>query len=121
MKKPEVGQMMYAVNIGNNARYQEQKARRVQVISVGRKYVKAIPPELSAHPHMAVEYHIDTGFEKTEYSVRWKLYESEQAWADEKEAKEISEKIGKLFSRFGKPPVSLEALRAVKAALNGYL
>jgi hypothetical protein len=115
--RPVVGQTLYALNVGNNARHQAQVLRPVQVISVGRKYFKAIPPEYSKSPHMAVEYELENWGHRSECSINWRLYATAQEWEDEKEMDRMSEDLRKMFSGYGRIRPSLEALRIAHGAL----
>lgn len=97
-KKPVVGQTLYALNVGNNARHREQELKPVIVVSVGRKYFKAIPEEYKNAAHMAIEYELEDWRERTDYTPGWRLYESAQAWSDERETYELDTAIGKRFA-----------------------
>ena len=116
MIKPTVGQTLYVLNIGNNARGNEHRLRPVVVISVGRKYFKATTPEYADRPHTAVQYDMERGCEVSNYTPGWKVYESEQAWADEKEAATLEVAISKRFAPH-RSGVSLKALREIMAIL----
>ncbi len=115
--KPVVGQTLYALNVGNNARNCAQVLCPVKVTKVGRKYFSAAPEEYLDRPHMAVQYDLESWSEVTEYSARWRLYESERAWADEREANALYADLRNVFSGHGRPKVSLEALRIAHKAL----
>lgn len=113
MTKPKVGQILYRLNIGNNARHVPQVLTPVIVSKVGRKYftVRRYDGPYTAES----EHHIDNWYERTEYSADYALYESEQAWADEKEARAICQHIAEAF-RYGdnRRNLSIEVLRDMK-------
>lgn len=109
--KPKVGQRLYRLNIGNNARHCTQKLTPVVVSKVGRKYftVKQEGPYA-----MESEHHIIGWYEKSEFSANYALYESAQAWDDEKEAVEICKRIAEHF-QYGRNRANLpiDALRTI--------
>lgn len=110
-QKPQVGQTLYSLNIGNNARYCEQRLIPVVVSKVGRKYFTV----KQARPYsMETEYHLDDWVEKTEYCPNSRLYISEQEWAEEKEARELCQHFADVF-RYGRNSYNLpiDALRAI--------
>ena len=115
--KPTVGQQMFALIINSNARHREQKLRPVRVMSVGRKYFKALPDEYADRPHFAVEYHIEDGFEKTDYTSGWRVYETEKEYEDEKEFNRLHDSLRETFN-YGKLGCSLDALRIAYNAIH---
>lgn len=105
---PTVGQVLYSLNVGNAARYVPQALTPVVVTKIGRKYFTA------GEGYRAKQYHVDTWRQKTEYSVDSVLYESEQAYADEKEGREICGRLGLAFE-YGQNinRLSLDTLRQI--------
>ncbi len=115
--RPVVGQTLYALNVGNNAKHQEQRLTPVEVVSVGRKYFKAIPEAYRKSPHMAIEYHIDDWRQRTDYTAGYRLLASEQDWTDEKEAHALEHDLWELFRGSGARRCSLESLRIAHRVL----
>jgi len=114
--KPKVGQTLYRLNVGNNARHCPQVLTPVVVSKVGRLYftVKRDRPYA-----METKHHIVGWYEKTDGSANTKLYESEQAWADEKEAVLICGDIKSAFE-YGQNRANLpiDALRAIEKIIG---
>jgi hypothetical protein len=109
MRKPIVGETLYSLNVGNRcSRGREQKLTPVTVKNVARKYFTV------DHDGYDVEFHLQDWQQKTEYCRDYKLYETEQSWADEKEAQEIINKIVEVFNYRGSVKnFSLEKLRKI--------
>lgn len=114
--KPIVGQTLYALNVGNNARNREQTLTPVVVLSVGRKYFKAVAEECKDRPRLAIQYDLSDWRECTRYTPNWKLYEGAQAWADEQEARALDAAIGQRFSAH-RSGLSLAALRSIHGVI----
>jgi hypothetical protein len=110
-EKPEVGQTLYSLNVGNAARRDPQKLTPVVVSAVGRKYFTV------GEGNIAEQYHIDGWRQKTEFSVDSVLYATEQQWLEENEANQTYSKIKKLFDPWRNQGISIEKLRAVDAIL----
>lgn len=114
-KKPEVGQTLYSLNIGNAARNREQILTPVTVVKVGRKYFTCS----KEGSRLETQYRIDGWIENTEYTANSCLYESVQEWEDEKEHNSIYQKIkNKYFSTFGSKKISLDSLRKINEILE---
>ena len=112
-EKPEVGQTLYSLNIGNAARYCEQVLTPVTVTKVGRKYFTI------GEGRIATQYHLDTWHEKTEFSAGSRIYRSPQEWADEKEADSLAGRIHDVFRvRWRCPDVPLDKLRQIAQILG---
>lgn len=113
MRKPIVGETLYSLNVGNNARNRPQVLTPVVVTSVGRQYFTA------GEGYRAVRYHISDWTEKTEYSPNSKIYESEQQWLDEKEDRELARQIGDAFE-YGRNrrEIPLAVLREIVALID---
>ena len=93
--KPEIGQVLYSLNIGNAARNKDKKLTPVVVKKVGRKYFTCGQdgwPE-----YCDTQYYISDWREKTNYSASSKLYENAQDYRDEKEITEICWQLHKAF------------------------
>jgi len=112
-KKPSVGQVLFSLNIGNAARYCEQKLTRKIVVSVGNKYFN-VRDEGDNSGWSEVSYHIDGWSVKTGYSANSALYETEQEWEDERDAKSLGGVIYAAFP-YGQnvKKVSLDNLRKI--------
>lgn len=112
-RTPKVGEVLYSLNVGNAARRVEQKLTPVTVTKVGRKYFE------TGSGYRPDRYHIsDWRQENGGFSATSCLYESEQAWEDEKESVQIIVKIRDLFNGFGGPKYSLDQLRRIKTIIE---
>ena len=112
-KKPTVGQILFSLNAGNAARNVPQVLTPVKVTKVGNKYFT------TGEGYAATQFHIDDWCEKTEYTPDHQLYESEQEYADENEAREICKRIEACFNiGHNVWNVSLDNLRKIDAILN---
>lgn len=117
MKKPTVGQTLYSLNVGNAARGREQKLTPVVVTKIGRKYFTAIK-DPDGFP-IERPYRLDTWMENSNYAANEKLYETEQEWKDEKEARALSKTIGAAFEcGRNKTEISLPWLRKIMAIIE---
>lgn len=120
-QKPEVGQTLYSLNVGNTAgRYRPQELTPVIVTKIGRKYFYC---ELCGEiQHKQYRYEIeDWRHDNDGYVPTSMLYESEQEWKDEKEANEICAFIHKSFDyRNNRLGISLEDLRKIKVIIEKY-
>lgn len=120
MKKPELGQILYSLNIGNAARHREQKLTPVEVVKVGRKYFSCRP--LGSNDKWAeTQYHLKNWQEKTEYLANSCLYESQKEFEEANEATKIIDwLLG--FTRHGLKGknVTIDDLRKVQKILNKY-
>ena len=118
MDKPEVGQVVYSLNVGNAARRVEQKLTPYEVVKVGNLYFTARRCNDDSG-WTDTQYHLDGWYEKTEYSANSKLYSSEQEWHDEREAQEIVSRMKKAFDFGGKGrQLPLESLRKIAAIIE---
>jgi hypothetical protein len=111
--KPEVGQILYRLNVGNAARHVEQKLTPVRVTKVGRKYFTCA----SEGSRFGTEYHLEDWTEKTEYSPDSALYSSQQAWEEEKESRELIKKIRDEFNYGNNKNFNLNKLRGIAKIL----
>ena len=109
--KPTVGQILYARRIRDRHHRGNEELIPVEVISVGRKYFKAVPPDSKDYPHLAIEYHIEDWTEHQAYSPDWQLYASQQERQDEVDHESLSQCMRAIFGGYGTPNVSLATLR----------
>ena len=116
MKKPEVGQTLYSLNVGNAARRRPQILTPVVVTKVGRKYFTC-KPEVG-NKWQEVQYHLDGWYEKTDCIPDSVLYINPQEWEDVNETNRICNMIGNAF-RYGhnKSKLSLQQLRAIEQVI----
>ena len=116
MNKPTIGQRVFLLPIGNNARRcTETKLRHATVTKVGREYFHASEPHFMGSPHMHVKIRISNGVHAS-YWPEYKCYETEQQLADEKERDRLHSEIRKSFDTYS-PVLSLETLRKIKELL----
>jgi len=113
--KPTLGQQVFSLNIGNNARRVPQVLSPATVSKVGRKYFFV---KLDGPYPMEREYHIENWRERTEYSPWTKLYASEQEYADEKEMAVIWGQLRDVFSTYTPSGVDLPRLRKIIAIVR---
>jgi len=116
MRKPVVGEQLFALEIGNRVKRTEQKLSPIIVKKVGHKYFVCGEKDSNWRD---TQFHLDTWAQKTEYSANISLYESEQAWEDEKEIAENCRIIWNAFEYgHNRNRVSLENLRKVIALIQ---
>ena len=97
MYKPEVGQTLYSLNVGNSARGVEQKLTPVKVTKVGRKYFTCAKEDSS----FETQYHLEDWSQKTEYSAGSALYTNPEEWEDEKERTSLRDGMSNFFGWSG--------------------
>lgn len=113
---PKVGQTVYALNIGNNARRRPQMLTPVTVISVGRKYFKC----KAENSWVETEYRIESGLEHTAFSPGSKIYESQEEWEKEKRSYELHTKLSQFFQfGGGSRNLCLEQLESISSIIDG--
>lgn len=112
--KPQVGQKLFLLNVGNNARRVPQVLTPATVTKVGRKYFTVAR---DAHRGWEIDFHLESWIEKTEYSPGWAIYLSEQEWEDEEEASRLYDEIQRLAFDSFRPVLPLETLRKIRALL----
>lgn len=105
--KPTIGQTLYLVNSGNNARSVPQVITPAQVISVGRKYFKV------KHSWMEIEFHLEDWRENTEYTPGWYIYETEKEFTDEKTRSKNMRTLRELFSWESTCKLKNETIQAI--------
>jgi hypothetical protein len=113
--KPTLGQQVFSLNIGNNARRVPQVLRPATVSKVGRKYFSV---RLDGPYSMEREYQIENWHERTFYSAGTKLYASEQEYADEKEMAVIWGQLRNVFSAYIPSGFDLPRLRKIIATVR---
>ena len=113
--KPEKGQTLYSLNVGNSARGCAQELTEVEVTKVGRKYFTCTKKGWG----FGTVYHINDWQQKTECTANSVLYEREQDWHDEKERDGLLREMSHLFSAYGDSSgVTLIQLRDISKILN---
>lgn len=112
-KKPEVGQIVYSLPIGNAARGGRGiELTSMSVIKVGRKYFYAAAAgrESDRDSHMHVKVGFETWVEHSDW-VCHKFYESTQEWEDEKTYQGLSDAFRRAFDWFGRDKFNLQDLK----------
>ena len=114
MRKPEVGETLFSLNIGSAARNRAQVLTPVVVAKVGRKYFTVVAGLKEA------KYRLSDWGQVTDYSPDSCLYESEQEFEDEKEYRVLARAISEAF-KYGRRTqgLSLAALRKIHAIVFG--
>ncbi len=117
MIKPEVGQTIFSLNVGNDAINREQKLSKVIVTRVGRKFFYV--QEESWSNERINGYLLSDWSENTNFSANSKLYADAKEWEDEKEASDIVRKFKDAF-QYGSNNLglSIDKLRAISAILD---
>lgn len=114
--KPKVGDKLWALPIGNNARgRKELKLEEAEVSKVGRKYFY-----VKVHGRWGeYKFYLDSWAEANESCmVSYCLYSSPQEWEDEKERRHIHGDISHAFNYGGSGCLSLEELRSISAIIK---
>ena len=117
MKKPEIGQVLYSLNIGDAARHRKQELKKVTVSFVGRKYFKVVVDGSGWER----QYRIDDWHETYEYgSSNSRLFTSLQAWEDDKGKTVLLKEFRDIFGFGGGLPVhlSLNDCKKIKQILT---
>lgn len=115
-KKPEIGQIVFSLNVGNAARRCKQELTPLKVTKVGRVYFTA------GEGWQSTQYRLDDWSEKSgEYIARSVLYETAQEWEDSKQIKELSRQINLSFGYdHCNIPITLVDAMAIVEILNRY-
>src|SRR6185503_14529235 len=110
--KVTVGQKLFRLNVGNNARFRPQVLTPVVVTKVGRKYFTTKNEER----WLETEYRLEDWIENNEYNSNSVLYASKQEYEDEKKIGRICNMIAETF-QYGRnrKNLSVETLRAIAA------
>lgn len=94
----------------NKARYLSDDSYRMATVSkIGRKYIHC----------GGIAFEIESGYEKSDYTANYQLYESEEALLEEIEAEKITDAVRTTFDYFSEVNLSIEQLRAI-AEIIGY-
>ena len=118
MEKPEVGQELYSVSVGNAARYGGSEITKVVVTKVGRKYFYCEGVDNYLHEQ---RYYIDTWEEENGgFSKNSVLYKRAKDWEDEKQADNIFSKMRSVFTVYGPCKIPLPALIEIEKILDNY-
>ena len=119
MKKPEIGDILYSLNVGNAARHKEQELTPVAVKKVGRKYFTA---GVDGKSWSNVRYHIKGWRQETNSSVTSVLYKDPEEWEESKEKTEISRFNDGMVS-YGRftIDISIDDARKIKAIFDKYV
>lgn len=115
--KPQVGQTLYSLNVGNSYRRGvEQKLTPMVVTEVGRKYFTL---KADINSWREVKFSLENWREKTEYCVNHELYETVEEWEPEKEESRICRAISDAFE-YGKNKknLSIDKLHEIDKLLN---
>jgi hypothetical protein len=112
--KPKIGQILYSLGVGTGAKYYGSQLDPVRVISVGPGYFECH----SDHFGITRKFQSKTWKTKPEYHPAFMVYESPQAWEDDKNKEErlsTWKRLSALFS-LGHPPewLSVEDLREIE-------
>ena len=113
MKKPIVGQTLFLMPLGNQAR-RSKKLQPVKVFSVGSKYFKVKNEQYG----WVVSFHIGNWREVTNYSANWQAFESEQEIIDLLQSAELYTKIRNAFSYGSSTKYTLAQLKQVAEIVN---
>lgn len=109
--KPELGQKLFSLNVGNASRGRKQILTPVIVTKVGNKYFTC--ERANGEWKNPTEYLINGWSEKTDYSANSRLYESEQEWLDEKEYNCLNKLIRESFVSYAKNDFTIDQLRRI--------
>ena len=90
-RKPTIGETLYSLNVGNAARNTPQVLTPLKVTKVGRRYFTL------SEGWRDVQFHLSDWVEKSDYTPSHRIYETEQSYKDEKEEREISNRIYRAF------------------------
>lgn len=120
---PKVGDTLYSLNIGNEARGRAQVLTSVQVLKVGRKYFVCSEIAYLNSPRQHREYYLDDWREQNGgYCAGSKLYVNPQEYEDETESSRIRAELRKVFDPWGTDHrIPLASLREIRAIVAGYV
>ena len=110
MKKPKVGQILFLMPQGNQAR-QSQEIKQAEVVSVGNKYFKA-----KISNYYEPKFYIENWREATEYTPNWYAFESEQEIIELQQSEILCPKIRAAFGYGNK--YTLAQLKQVAEIIN---
>lgn len=112
-RKPILGETLYSLNVGNAARHCEQVLTPVVVKSIGRKYFTVESPS-----SREVRFYLENWRQATNYCPNHELFESEQAWLDDKKTTEILAAIKDFFGIWGRRNLTLDQLTRIKSIID---
>ena len=115
--KITVGQLVFSLNIGNAARNREQKLTPMVITKVGRKYFSARYLDDSSG-WSEIQYYVDSGIEKTNFSANSCIYLSEKEYDDEVMANNLYLNIKNSFSSFRNKKFTLSQLSRINDILE---
>ena len=123
IKDFKVGQKVWVRLTGNASRGKNGNdlIEEWEVVSVGRKYVKAKKVGYSHSWEIEFEKrgYSERFVQKTNTCVDYVIYESKQAILDELEASNLERKIYDFFKNYGNKNISLEQLREISKIIWG--
>jgi hypothetical protein len=97
MRKPVIGETLYILNIGNNARHTPQVLKPCKVEVIGRKYF-TVEVENQGYGSFKHEFTLGDWKQATGgYDATYALYEIPQQWEDQKERRNLLQKISQRF------------------------
>ena len=109
MRKPIVGETLYAVWVGDR-RY-KQNNKEVTVAKVGRKYFEV--------NEMDCKFFVDSWIEKWQYGgADWKIWESKQSYEEYDELIKLNDTFKSFFVGYGEPKITLDQARRIKVILD---
>lgn len=109
----EVGMTVFLQPLNNAARSSKEIQRHV-VTKIGRKYFETSPEEDGGW--YTQQFYLDTFYQNNKgYTSNWKVHLSEQTILDEQETDKLTSDIRRLFTGYGKLPLSLDQLRRIMA------
>ncbi|WP_426453822.1 hypothetical protein ACP26L_15610 [Paenibacillus sp. S-38] len=97
----QVGQKVFLRPIGGRTR----DAKDAVITRVGRKYFEV----------GRLKFLIENKLEVSECGPNWMVYLDEQELKDEQEMLDIGRELGILFGSYGRPKLTLDQLRRIKA------
>jgi len=113
--KPEVGQTLYSLNVGNASRGRGQVLTPVKVTKVGRKYFYAAAEGREDYP---TTFHLGSWHERTEYTANQKLYADPQERENEKESTKLLRLIRQNVDRLRIGDLPVGRLRHIAKSLD---
>ena len=111
MNKPVVGQKL--LQVVHARRDEDSTLNDVVVVKVGRKYFTTGRVGEEDKDWCQDIYHLDGWNEKTDFTALTSVYESRQAWEDDKEYARLNLQVRRFFDRWAR--LTLGQLRAIAA------
>jgi hypothetical protein len=118
-KELKVGQQVWLVNIGNDARNKPSVATPATVTKVGKKYFYVKGAEGTFYAYSEIAFDKKDWHQVTEYSSNVELYETQQEFLDKVEKARICHFIWDAFE-YGSNQrnLTLETLRKIKELIE---